>query len=78
MMTAMAGRQPDYVPVAPDTSNMIPCRLTGKPFWEIYLYNNPPLWRAYIDAVKHFGFDGWLPDAPVRLEQENTGGEQIE
>lgn len=74
----MAGRQPDYVPVAPDTSNMIPCRLTGKPFWEIYLYNNPPLWRAYIDAVKHFGFDGWLPDAPVRLEQENTGGEQIE
>jgi uroporphyrinogen decarboxylase len=49
---------------------MIPCRLTGKPFWDIYLYNDPPLWRAYIDAVRHFGFDGWLyavgPQGPQR------------
>jgi len=36
------------------------CRLTGKPFWDIYLHNDPPLWRAYIDAVKFFGFDGWF------------------
>lgn len=55
---------PDLVPVTPDTSNMIPCRLTGKPFWEIYLYQNPPLWKAYIDCCKHFGFDGWLPSVP--------------
>jgi uroporphyrinogen decarboxylase len=61
MVTALLNRQPDMVPVAPDTSNMIPCRLTGKPFWDIYLHHDPPLWRAYIDAAKHFGFDGWLP-----------------
>lgn len=60
MLTAMWNRKPDMVPVAPDISNMIPCKLTGKPFWDIYLYNNPPRWKAYIDAVKHFGFDGWL------------------
>ena len=54
---------PDCVPVAPDTSNMIPCRLTGKPFWDIYLYRDPPLWQAYVDCCKHFGFDGWLPTA---------------
>ena len=60
MLTAMANGIPDRVPVAPDMSNMIPCRLTGKPFWDIYLYQDPPLWRAYMDAVRHFGIDGWL------------------
>jgi len=62
MLTAMCNREPDMVPVAPDISNMIPCKLTGKPFWDIYLYQNPPLWQAYIDAVRYFGFDGWLCD----------------
>ncbi len=70
MLAAMRGGRPDCVPVAPDTSNMIPCRLTGKPFWDIYLYSNPPLWMAYIDCARHFGFDGWLPDAPVIFDYE--------
>jgi len=39
---------------------MVPCKLTGKPFWDIYLYQDPPLWKAYIDAVRHFGSDGWM------------------
>ena len=60
MLAAMRNRQPDRVPVAPDMSNMIPCRLTGKAFWDIYLYQDPPLWRAYIDAARHFGIDGWI------------------
>lgn len=65
MMTALRGGIPDRVPVAPDISNMVPCRLTGKPFWDIYLYNNPSLTMAYINAVKHFGMDGWLVDGGV-------------
>ena len=60
MLCAMRNGQPDRVPVAPDFSNMIPCRLTGKPFWDIYLYQDPPLWRAYINAARHFGTDGWI------------------
>jgi len=60
MLIAMTGGRPDRVPAAPDISNMIPCRLTGKPFWDIYLHNDPPLWRAYVDAVRHFGIDGWF------------------
>ena len=56
----MRNETPDRVPVAPDMSNMIPCRLTGKPFWDIYLYQDPPLWQAYMDAVEYFGTDGWL------------------
>ena len=70
MLAAMTNGQPDCVPVAPDTSNMIPCRLTGKPFWDIYLYHDPPLWQAYIQCAKHFGFDGWLPGLPVELESD--------
>jgi len=46
---------------------MIPCKLTAKPFWDVYLYQDPPLWHAYIEAVKFFGFDGWQPAAPVEL-----------
>ena len=48
----------DFVPVCPDISNMVPARLTGKPFWDIYLNQDPPLWKAYIDAVKYFNIDG--------------------
>jgi uroporphyrinogen decarboxylase len=73
MIMAMLNKQPDRVPVAPDMSNMIPCRLTGKPYWDIYLYNDPPLWKAYIEAVKHFGFDGWLPAyGDIEVVDENT------
>jgi len=61
MLVASWNQEPDMVPVSPDTSNMIPCRLMDKPFWEIYLYQDPPVWQAYIACCKHFGFDGWLP-----------------
>ncbi len=72
MLTAMRNRQPDMVPVAPDISNMIPCKLTGKPFWDIYLYQDPPLWKAYIDACKFFGFDGWQPAVPIELDDQQN------
>jgi len=71
MIAAMLNQQPDLVPVAPDMSNMIPCRLTGKPFWDIYLHHDPPLWRAYIDAARHFGLDGWLPMVGAQGPQHN-------
>lgn len=60
MLIAMQNGQPDRVPCAPDISTMIPERLTGKPFWEIELRGNPPLWKAYVDAVRYFGIDAWF------------------
>ncbi|MCL5986216.1 MAG: hypothetical protein M1371_06580 [Actinobacteria bacterium] len=59
VMRAYRREIPDRVPVCPDISNMIPCKLTGKPFWEIYLYNSPALGDAYMRAVDYFGIDGW-------------------
>jgi uroporphyrinogen decarboxylase len=65
----LRGELPDHVPVAPDTSNMIPARMTGLPFWDIYLYKRIPIWKAYIDAVKRFGFDSLMDGyAPIRFE----------
>ncbi len=49
---------PDCVPVCPDISNMVPCRLTGKPFWDIYAFKDPPLWKAHIHALNKFDLDG--------------------
>jgi len=79
LLTVLNGRIPDCVPVSPDFSNMIPARLTGKPFWDLYLYNDPPIWQAYIDAAKRFNIDSlmdgyfWLsfPDDPIRLPWEH-------
>lgn len=59
-LTAIKHGQPDRVPCAPDISNMVPARLTGRPFWDIYFYQSPPLWRAYLEAVKLIGIDGWF------------------
>ncbi len=60
LLTVLSGGVPDCVPVSPDFSNMLPCRLTGKPFWDIYLYNDPPLWRAYIDCANHYDVDAFF------------------
>jgi len=70
MLAILHGRMPDHVPVAPDTSNMIPARLTGKPFWDIYLYKDPPQWAAYLNCMKHFGFDS-LMDGFAAVEFED-------
>jgi len=57
LLTVLRGEIPDCVPAAPDISNMVPARLTGKPFWDLYLYNDPPIWEAYIAAARHFDID---------------------
>jgi len=58
LLTVMRREIPDCVPVCPDISNMVPARMTGKPFWRIYLHQDPPLWKAHIAALKHFDIDG--------------------
>ncbi len=70
MLTAFWNQQPDMVPVAPDTSNYIPCRLTGRPYWDIYLHNKPLLWEAYLEVVKKFKFDGWFTSGHLGYDLE--------
>ncbi|HUW34270.1 MAG TPA: uroporphyrinogen decarboxylase family protein [Planctomycetota bacterium] len=72
-LTAMTGGKPDRVPCTPDFSNMIPCRLTGKPFWEIYLNGNPPLWKAYLHAADYFGIDAWFFNGGLDFQYPDNG-----
>ena len=66
MLAAFAHQKPDYVPVSPDISAMVPVRLTGRPFDEMFLdgkphngYASASVAQAYVDAVKYYGMDGW-------------------
>lgn len=72
LLTVLQGNLPDCVPVAPDFSNMIPCAMTGKPFWDIYLYEEIPCWKAYLDAAKYFDIDA-LMDGYVPIQFEELG-----
>ena len=72
--TVLRGGIPDHVPVSPDTSNMIPARMTGKSLIDIYLYEEIPLWRAYLDCVKYFGFDALMDGSlPVWFDDLDAG-----
>ena len=59
-LAAVSGQVPDRVPATPDTSNYIPAKRTGLPFWDIYYHGKIPLWRAYLDVADYFGADAWV------------------
>jgi len=71
ILLAVNNQAPDRVPVMPDFSNMIPCRLTGRPFWDIYLHRTPTLYEAYCAAAEHFGIDGWY-QGYVNVHKKST------
>ena len=71
MMAACRGELLDRVPVAPDISNYLPCKYTRKPFWEIYINENPALWVAYISLIKELGVDGWFTYGNMQFELES-------
>jgi uroporphyrinogen decarboxylase len=66
MMTAFRRKKADHVPVCPDISVMVPAKLTGRPFYELFLdgrehngWTSATYSEAYVKAVRHFGIDGW-------------------
>ena len=68
MIAALSNKEADRIPVAPDTSYMIPCRHTGKKYWDIMFHGEPQLWRAYLDVVDYFDFDGWFMNGGIGLK----------
>jgi len=60
LLAVLNGQLPDHVPCSPDISNMVPCRLTGKPFWDIYLCNDPPRLDAAIAAHEQLDLDAFI------------------
>ena len=39
--------------------------MTGKPFWDVLLYENPPLWQAYINVCDRYGTEAWAMTGAV-------------
>jgi uroporphyrinogen decarboxylase len=66
MLTAFSRKEADHVPACPDLSAMVPIRLSGRPFDEMFLDDRPhngyasaSVAEAYVDAIRHYGVDGW-------------------
>jgi len=59
-LVAVNHQTPDRVPACPCLSNMVPARRTGRPFWDVFLHGDPPLWQAYLETARHFDIDGRL------------------
>jgi uroporphyrinogen decarboxylase len=64
-IAGILGKKVDRVPVTPDISNMIPAKMTGLPFWDIYFYEKVPLWKAYLESAQYFGIDAWIASSTV-------------
>ncbi len=78
MLNALKGLPTDRIAVCPDIYAMIPCRLTGKPYWEVYCNENPPLWKAYIDAAEFFDIDALSFFGDLRFTGKTQLGYQRE
>jgi uroporphyrinogen decarboxylase len=80
IMTALRGGTPDRVPATPDIYAMVPCKMTGKPFWDIFINNTPPLWKAYVDAANYFDIEGWAiyGDLKIKLKSNITSETIVE
>jgi len=78
MIVAIGNGQPDRVPVAPDMSNMIPARLNWQAVLGRLLLRRPAVWQAYIEAVKHFGIDGWFTYGDMQYQWPGERRDAIE
>ncbi len=72
LIAAIRNKQPDHVPAAPDLYEMIPIRLSGRPSWEMLVYQDPPVWKARADASFYFGVDAFVPVYVPMQEEINT------
>jgi uroporphyrinogen decarboxylase len=77
-LTAVKHGRPDRVPACPCLSYMVPAKRTERPFWDVFYYGDPPIWKAYLAAARYFGIDGRLiygglryrHDAPSKVQSK--------
>lgn len=60
LLCALNHGQPDRVPVSPDISFMYPAKYSGKPYWEVGMNANPPVWKMTADLARQFEFDAMI------------------
>ena len=63
---AFRNKKPDRVPVSPELWDVIPIKVSGRPFYEFSgtSFGKIPLWKGQLDAYKYFGCEAWVPVEP--------------
>ena len=61
--TAFRNKKPDRVPVSPELWDVIPIKVSGRPFYEFSgtSFGKIPLWKAQLDAYRYFDCEAWIP-----------------
>lgn len=63
---AFKNKKPDRVPVSPELWDVIPIKVSGRPFYDYSQtsFGKFPLWQAQLDAYKFFNCEAWIPVEP--------------
>jgi hypothetical protein len=66
IIAAFRNEKPDRVPVSPELWDVIPIRVSGRPFYEFSgtSFGRTPLWKAQLEAYRFFGCEAWIPVEP--------------
>ncbi|UCD29185.1 MAG: hypothetical protein JSV03_01495, partial [Planctomycetota bacterium] len=72
LLQALRNEQPDHVPACPDLYEMVPIRLTGRPTWDVLVYQDPPIWKVRMDANAYYGVDAFIPLFVPMSERQKT------
>ena len=64
---------PDRVPVSPELWDVIPIRVSGRPFYEVggTSFAKIPLWKAQLEAYQFFDCEAWIPVETGITERQN-------
>jgi uroporphyrinogen decarboxylase len=69
IMCVMRLGTPDQVPVSAGISEMVPVRVSGKTYLDVFHYDPVPIWKLRIDAERRFDTDAILHVIPELLPE---------
>lgn len=71
---AFRNETPDRVPVSPELWDVIPIRVSGRPYYELSgtSFGKIPLWKAQLDAYRYFTCEAWIPVEPGSSKRQKN------
>ena len=71
---AFQNKKPDRIPVSPELWDVIPIKVSGRPFYEFSAtsFGKFPLWKAQLEAYKFFECEAWIPVEPGPSERQKS------
>ena len=71
---AFRNEVPDRVPVSPELWDVLPIRVSGRPWYELSAtsFGKIPLWKAQLDTYRFFGCEAWIPVEPGPSDRQRS------